>query len=80
VSLFDASEKASKDLLLEIVGEEHTVKGVACVLVTKDSLSDFAEYVGALQREAIAEWLEEQPHSVTNAEAAQRIRTLRAEH
>jgi hypothetical protein len=67
-------------LLLKIVGEERDIDGVVCVVVTKESLGDFAEYVGALQREAIAGWLEAYPLRLSNAEAARHIRTLRAEH
>ena len=71
---------ASYDAVLLEVAEEHVDNaGVQHITMPVASLNDFAEHLGALQREAIADWLERQP-TMSMAEAAMRLRNVRAEH
>lgn len=68
------------EVWLALAGEVRESDGVQMMTVSMDSLNDFAEYISALTRAALADWIEAQPGTLTPAELADRIRYLRAEH
>lgn len=65
---------------LRSVGEvRHNPHGFTVVL-TPELLRDFAEWVAAVQRETIAQILEQMPEGTRAAHAAEAVRTMRADH
>ena len=68
------------DVPLSVAGELDDEDGVRHLVVSMQSIVDFAAHVSAIEREAVASWLEEQPAALTLAEAAAAVRRLRAEH
>jgi hypothetical protein len=74
------AEPESIEAFLLQVGEvrEHA-DGVTFVL-TPEMIQDYAEWVAASEREAIAQALESMPKHVTAAQAAGFVRRVRGEH
>ena len=66
---------------LQRVGElQESTDGRLIVALTPEALRDFAEWVAAFQREAIAQTLITMPDGVWAKHCADAVRTMRAEH
>lgn len=62
------------------VGVSQNTPEGSVVRITPEMLCDFAEWVAAAQREAIAQALESMPDGTWAKHCADAVRTLRAEH
>jgi hypothetical protein len=68
-----------EDWLRRVGSVQETDTGFV-VQLTPDMLRDYAEWVAAVQREAIAQTLERMPDGTWAKHCAQAIRNMRAEH
>jgi hypothetical protein len=74
-----AQAESIEAFLLEVSEVREHADGVTFVL-TPEMLQDYAEWVAASEREAIAQALEAMPKHVTAAQAAGFVRRVRGEH